>query len=56
MLIPVIRYFPIYFVNLSLAEKSDKGNKFAIGMTLLPWYFYGLLSLDKIDEKYSKLQ
>ena len=44
--IPFIRLLPKYFINQNLAKKYNKNNSFAIGMTLLPWFFYGKMILD----------
>ncbi len=45
--IPFIRLLPLYFINKRLSEKWGKNAYFAIGMTLLPWFFYGKLILNQ---------
>ncbi|MDO5980882.1 DUF5684 domain-containing protein [Flavivirga spongiicola] len=47
--IPFVRFIPKYLINLDISKKIDKQNSFVIGMTLMPWYFYGLISLNKIN-------
>lgn len=44
--IPFIRLIPKYLINLNMSEKLNKKASFAIGMTLLSWFFYGKAALD----------
>lgn len=44
--IPIIRYFFLYQVNVRLAAESGKSKMYAIGMTLIPFLFYGYLYLN----------
>lgn len=45
--IPFVRLIPKYFINKIISNKFDKSIAFAVGMTLLPWFFYGKLTFDK---------
>ncbi|WP_428740189.1 DUF5684 domain-containing protein [Tenacibaculum sp.] len=49
LLIPFIRFFPKFFINQVLAKKYKKNSPFALGMTFLPWFFYGKIVLGKTD-------
>ncbi|QXP54133.1 DUF5684 domain-containing protein [Cellulophaga sp. HaHa_2_1] len=52
LLVPVLRYIPKYYINKELSKKYQKKFMFAIGMTVIPWLFYGQLILNKeITEK-----
>ncbi|OJJ18911.1 hypothetical protein BKI52_23940 [marine bacterium AO1-C] len=53
--IPFIRLIPKYFINLSIAKSYGKSNGFAIGMTILPWYFYGVISLNTQDNEQEEI-
>jgi hypothetical protein len=43
--IPIIRYFFLYPINVRLSSEGGKSRAYALGMTLLPFYFYGNLYL-----------
>ncbi|MBV7440152.1 hypothetical protein KRX57_01835 [Weeksellaceae bacterium TAE3-ERU29] len=47
LLVPFVRLVPKYLINVELAKKFNKENLFALGMTILPWFFYGKLSMNK---------
>ena len=47
LLIPFVRFVPKYLINVGLAKKFNKEKLFALGMTVLPWFFYGKLSMNK---------
>ncbi|SFW60029.1 DUF5684 domain-containing protein [Cellulophaga fucicola] len=46
LLIPFVRIIPKYFINLELAKQHNKEASYALGMTLIPWFFYGKLILN----------
>ncbi len=48
MCIPFVRYIPKYAMNLSLARELKRSKSYAIGMTFVPWFFYGKALLDKV--------
>lgn len=45
MHVPFIRFIPKFYVNQNLSIQYGKSKNYAIGMTLLPWYFYGKILL-----------
>jgi len=47
LIIPFIRFIPKYYINLELIKNHNKKPYYALGMTLIPWYFYGSLILNK---------
>ena len=47
LLIPFIRLIPKYLINVELAKVYHKKKGYAFGMTLIPWFFYGKLTLNK---------
>ena len=47
LLIPFIRLIPKYLINVELAKLYHKKKGYAFGMTLIPWFFYGKLTLNK---------
>jgi hypothetical protein len=47
MCIPFVRYIPKYAMNLSLVRELKRSKSYAIGMTFVPWFFYGKALLDK---------
>jgi len=47
LLIPFIRLIPKYLINVELAKHYHKKKGYAFGMTLIPWFFYGKLTLNK---------
>lgn len=44
--VPIVRYFILYQVNVTLAADAGKNRTFAIGMTFIPSIFYGYLYLN----------
>lgn len=46
LLIPFVRIIPKYFIHLELAKQHNKEASYALGMTLIPWFFYGKLILN----------
>ncbi len=49
--IPVLKRVFLYFMNNSIAKKFEKNSLFALGMTFLPPFFYGAISLDNRKER-----
>jgi len=45
--LPFIRIVPKYLINKEISSRYNHSNLFAVGMTLLPWFFYGKLVFDK---------
>lgn len=50
LLAPVLRTVIMYFINQQVARNFKKNGWFALGMTLFPPYFYGVLGLDSREQ------
>ncbi len=46
--IPLLRFIPKYFINKEMVKSFNCSSAFAMGMTFLPWFFYGRLVFDKV--------
>jgi len=49
--IPLLKRILLFFINKSIAQKFNKNNLFALGMTVFPPYFYGEISLNNTNKK-----